>query len=308
VTADSGVARTSRRARWGIRLAVRCALLTGCCSLLAAFPTPLDAQQTDIETERTEFSRWLATAPTSPLAALALIAVGTGIRLGPADSDVPIPGAPEANVVERGGRITAIVGGTVRALPRGQPVNLFRDHTVLAGGTPGRTMLAVFSIRARKPAKAAAWYPYRPAAAVAVTLEPPAQPGTVRVLTADGIEVNAAEAGTVALAYGGQRARLIVRRMPGAMADESELEVYFRDRTNGKGTYPAGRFVALVPTGDGRYRLDFNRARNPFCAYSGVYPCPAPWRGNTIPAPVEAGERYSGGGLDPGKVGDGASD
>jgi hypothetical protein len=44
--------------------------------------------------------------------------------------------------------------------------------------------------------------------------------------------------------------------------------------------------------GGGRYRLDFNRARNPFCAYSSAYPCPAPWAGNTIPAPVMAGERY----------------
>jgi uncharacterized protein (DUF1684 family) len=55
--------------------------------------------------------------------------------------------------------------------------------------------------------------------------------------------------------------------------------------------------VSLVPTGDGRYRLDFNRARNPFCAYSSAFACPAPWRGNAIGAKVEAGERYSGGGL-----------
>jgi uncharacterized protein (DUF1684 family) len=75
----------------------------------------------------------------------------------------------------------------------------------------------------------------------------------------------------------------------------------FRDETNGRGSYPAGRFVSLSPIADGRYRLDFNRARNPFCAYSSAYPCPAPWRGNAIPAPVPAGERYEGGGLsDPG--------
>ena len=82
-----------------------------------------------------------------------------------------------------------------------------------------------------------------------------------------------------------------------AGTEESELEIYFRDGTNGEGSYPAGRFVALVPESGGRYRLDFNRARNPFCAYSTAYPCPAPWRGNTIAAPVRAGERYSGGGL-----------
>ena len=58
------------------------------------------------------------------------------------------------------------------------------------------------------------------------------------------------------------------------------------------GTYPAGRFVALTPAGGGRYRLDFNRARNPFCAYSSAYACPAPWRGNALPARIAAGEQY----------------
>jgi uncharacterized protein (DUF1684 family) len=50
--------------------------------------------------------------------------------------------------------------------------------------------------------------------------------------------------------------------------------------------------VELEPEGSDRYRLDFNRARNPFCAYSGVYPCPAPWSGNAIEDSITAGERY----------------
>ena len=87
---------------------------------------------------------------------------------------------------------------------------------------------------------------------------------------------------------------LRVRRFPGASDDEAELEIYFRDGTSGQGSYPAGRFVSLDPIGGGRYRLDFNRARNPFCAYSSVYPCPAPWPGNTIAGRIEAGERYHG--------------
>jgi hypothetical protein len=95
----------------------------------------------------------------------------------------------------------------------------------------------------------------------------------------------------------GRPVRLRVRRIPTGIEEESELEVYFRDGTNGQGSYPAGRFLSLVPAGEGRYRLDFNRARNPFCAYSSAFPCPAPWRGNSIPAKVEAGERYLGGGL-----------
>ena len=83
-----------------------------------------------------------------------------------------------------------------------------------------------------------------------------------------------------------------MRRLPGQSAEEWELEIYFRDATSGRGSYPAGRFVSLQPLGSGRYLLDFNRARNPFCAYSSVYPCPVPWAGNTITGPVAAGERY----------------
>ena len=99
------------------------------------------------------------------------------------------------------------------------------------------------------------------------------------MLGLDGVEVDAVEAGSVVVPIGGTRTRLIVRRLPVSGGEESELEIFFRDATSGNGTYPAGRFVALVPESPGRYRLDFNRARNPFCAYSSAYACPAPWRG-----------------------------
>jgi hypothetical protein len=273
-------------------------LLTAYCSLLTLSCSLLFAQQGAVESERAEYARWLDSAPTSPLAAVALVAIGTGLRLGPPGSDVPLPDLPEHRVSERNGRVTLAGPDVVRPLVRGRPATVGR-HTVLAAGPPGRTTVTVYSAPPPIGAKRPAWYPYDPAADLSVALEPPGRPGIVRVLAADGAEVEAAEAGTVTVTIAGQRATLTVRRLPGASAEESELEVYFRDRTNGKGTYPAGRFVALVPAGEGRYRLDFNRGRNPFCAYSSIYPCPAPWRGNSVPAPVEAGERYSGGGLDP---------
>ena len=270
--------------------------------LLTAYCSPLTAQQPEIDRERAEYARWLASAPTSPLAAVALVAIGAGVRLGPPDTEVPLTGLPEHRVSERGGRLTLAAPEGTRSLARGRPVPLGR-YRIVAAGLPGRTTLTAYGA-APSEAKPPAWYPHDPAAALTVSLEPPARRIGVRVLGPDGVEVEAAEAGTVRIQWGGQESELTVRRMPGATPEESELEVYFRDRTNGKGTYPAGRFVALVPAGDGRYRLDFNRARNPFCAYSSIYPCPAPWRGNGVAAPVEAGERYGGGGLDPGNIGE----
>ncbi len=116
-----------------------------------------------------------------------------------------------------------------------------------------------------------------------------------RLLAPDGVEVDAGDVGTVEVTIAGTPARLHVMRLPGATEDESELEIYFRDATSDHGTYPAGRFVSLIPRSDGRYLLDFNRARNPFCAYNTVYPCPAPWRGNQLTPAIRAGERYAGG-------------
>ncbi len=268
---------------------------------LTAHPSRLAAQQPDVQRERAEYGRWLASAPTSPLAAVALVAVGSGIRVGPADADIPLAGFPEHRVIERAGRVTLEGPEATRPLARGRPATIGR-FTFVAAGAAGRTTLTVHAMPPPAGAKAPAWFAYDPAANLLVRLDPPARAGVVRVLAADGVEVEAAEAGTVTVALGGRRTTLTVRRMPGATPEESELELYFRDRSNGRGTYPAGRFVALVPAGEGRYRLDFNRARNPFCAYSSIYPCPAPWRGNGIAVPVEAGERYSGGGLDPGDM------
>jgi hypothetical protein len=269
-----------------------------CIALLTVHCSLLTAQVPDVERERREYARWLATAPTSPLGAVALSPVGRGIEIGPRGTDVPLEGLPLHRITEERGRLMLNGPQGHRPLVRGRPLTV-GGYTLLAGGLPGRTILAVHQ-PPPEGAKKVSWYPLDPEASYVVSLTPPPRPATARVLAVDGTEVEASEAGTVAVSVGEKSTALLVRRMAGATPDESELEVYFRDRTNGNGTYPAGRFVALVPTDGDKYVLDFNRARNPFCAYSSVYPCPAPWRGNSIPAPMEAGERYAGGGLDPG--------
>jgi hypothetical protein len=263
---------------------------------LVALAGPLASQSppADLARERSDYAEWLATAPNSPLAAVAQQPIGRGIRLGPADADVPLAGVAEHRVAERGGAVTLEGPGGARPLPVGRPVAL-GEFFVTSAGLPGRRVLTVFG-RSRGD-KAAEYYPYDPDLVFTGPMAPPEQPAKVRVLALDGVETEAVEAGTVSVPLGGKTARLRVRRIPTGLEDESELEIYFRDATNGEGTYPAGRFVPLTPMPDGRYRLDFNRARNPFCAYSSAFPCPAPWRGNTVEAKVEAGERYLGGGL-----------
>jgi hypothetical protein len=260
-------------------------------SALAAQATPAAR---DATAERAEYVAWLTTAPTSPLAAIAQQPIGTGLRLGPPDADVPLDSVAEQRVTQQGGAVTLAAAGGRRPIGRGVPIRL-GAYTLTTDGPPGRAVLTVFG--PRHHGKHPLYYEQQRSLVFIGPLRPPDTRATVRVLGVDGVEVDAAEAGSVLVAIGGERVRLQVRRLPTAGGEESELEIFFRDGTNGRGTYPAGRFVPLVPEHDGQYRLDFNRSRNPFCAYSSAYPCPAPWRGNTITAPVEAGERYAGSGL-----------
>lgn len=263
---------------------------------LVALAAPLRSQALPpgIAQERSTYAEWLAQAPNSPLAAVAQQPIGPGIRLGPPDADVPLEGVGEHRVTERDGVVTLEGPDGTRVVPAGRPVAL-GSYSVMSGGVSGRRVVTVYG--PERGDKTAEYYSYDPRLVFVGPMSPPDQPGKLRVLALDGIETEAAEAGTVVVPIGARPVRLRVRRIPTGMEDEAELEIFFRDGTNAGGTYPAGRFVSLVPLGDGRYRLDFNRARNPFCAYSSAFPCPAPWRGNTIDAKVEAGERYSGGGL-----------
>lgn len=249
-----------------------------------------------VAAERAGYREWLMTSPNSPYAVLAHRRIGTGLTIGPPGTEVPLEGIARTMVTERAGVIWLNDGGRDRALPRNRPVPL-GDYRVAAAGTPGRTVLVVYQKTPRDP-KPPTWFDYSARYALVVRLDPAESPRTRRILAADGVEVEAMEAGAVSVTIAGTTTSLSVLRVPDPTGEESDLEIYFRDESNGKGSYPAGRFVTLRPLGGGRYDLDLNRARNPFCAYSTVFACPLPWRGNLLPVAVTAGERYEGGGLE----------
>jgi uncharacterized protein (DUF1684 family) len=71
----------------------------------------------------------------------------------------------------------------------------------------------------------------------------------------------------------------------------SELFVPFADQTSGNETYAAGRYLNLEPTSTGLYRVDFNYAYNPYCAYNKEYECPYPPPSNRLSIPIRAGEK-----------------
>ncbi|WP_373059842.1 DUF1684 domain-containing protein [Zunongwangia sp. H14] len=67
------------------------------------------------------------------------------------------------------------------------------------------------------------------------------------------------------------------------------LFIPFTDETNGETTYSGGRYMDLrIPEGDSII-LDFNKAYNPYCAYSGNYSCPIPPEENHLDTEIVAG-------------------
>ena len=65
----------------------------------------------------------------------------------------------------------------------------------------------------------------------------------------------------------------------------------FTDITNGEGSYSGGRYIDLrIPEkGTKKIILDFNKAYNPYCAYSGGYSCPVPPAENNLEKAITAG-------------------
>ena len=258
------------------------------CILAALLTNQVQAQvPADLARERAQFAEWLATAPNSPMVVRGLAPIGPGIRIGPDDAEIPFSGM-DAQVREANGTVT--IEGTIqrRSLPRNR-LTIVGQSALFVSGPPGKSILTVYGGERKR--QSPDYYPYDATKVFTGPLHP-TDPRRFATLGLDGLEVEATEVGSVVIPDGSSSTRLRVYRIPDSSGEESELMIYFRDATNDKGTYPAGRFVTLIPMPDGSYRLDFNRARNPFCAYRSVYPCPAPWPGNTLTMSIEAGEKY----------------
>ena len=66
----------------------------------------------------------------------------------------------------------------------------------------------------------------------------------------------------------------------------------FTDATSGQESYGGGRFIDVLTTDeneDGTIIIDFNKAYNPYCAYSGRYSCPITPKENHITSEIRAG-------------------
>ena len=82
--------------------------------------------------------------------------------------------------------------------------------------------------------------------------------------------------------------------------EEASLTIYsneygfflpFADSLAGEETYGAGRYLEPEELPDGRFKVDFNQAYNPYCAYNPNWSCPLTPFENRLKVPIQAGEK-----------------
>jgi uncharacterized protein (DUF1684 family) len=74
------------------------------------------------------------------------------------------------------------------------------------------------------------------------------------------------------------------------------LFVPFTDATTGNESYGSGRYLEFYKKDieNNQVQLDFNKAYNPYCAYSTGFKCPIPPRENRLSIAIKAGEMNFG--------------
>jgi uncharacterized protein len=138
--------------------------------------------------------------------------------------------------------------------------------------------------RARREFKGRRWYPASERYRVTANFVAYDKPREVDIINKLGDVVKMTSPGHVLFKLNGNDYRL------DALDEDGKLFFVFGDRTNGKATYGAGRFLYADAATAGKVILDFNQAVNPPCAFTPFATCPLPPRQNRLPVAIEAGE------------------
>jgi uncharacterized protein (DUF1684 family) len=114
--------------------------------------------------------------------------------------------------------------------------------------------------------------------------------------TYSGAQKTFVKYGVLRFRIDGKRQKLTVYRSLGLETlpqYRDYLFVPFKDKTSGTITYGGGRYMDLKTSDvkDSNCVLDFNKAYNPYCAYSEGFNCPIPPQENTLLVAIKAGEK-----------------
>jgi hypothetical protein len=115
---------------------------------------------------------------------------------------------------------------------------------------------------------------------------------SITLATSDGLERRFLEYAYADFSIDGEKCRLLLLEVMDMGPLRGTLFLAFADATSAGETYGAGRYldVKKVP-GSTTMILDFNKAYNPYCAYSDRFSCPLPPTDNLLKVAIKAGEK-----------------
>jgi uncharacterized protein (DUF1684 family) len=126
---------------------------------------------------------------------------------------------------------------------------------------------------------------------VAARFQPYRRSKVFRVAEVTGNEQIVRVPGELEFPIAGRRFHLQAFTQPG---DSTVLWLMFRDSTNLRETYGAGRYLWVsVPDSTGWTTIDFNQAITPPCEFTAFATCPLPPLENRLAVRIEAGEKRS---------------
>jgi uncharacterized protein (DUF1684 family) len=129
------------------------------------------------------------------------------------------------------------------------------------------------------------YFPENTALRLEVPVEKFATPETVQIQTTGGDPQTYQRYGTFNFEVDGQAAQLTL------YSSQDGYFLPFVDSLAGKETYPAGRYVEVEKLPEGKFRVDFNLAYNPYCAYNEQWSCPLTPFENRLKVAIRAGEK-----------------
>ncbi|HUD43476.1 MAG TPA: DUF1684 domain-containing protein [Dokdonella sp.] len=130
-------------------------------------------------------------------------------------------------------------------------------------------------------------WPIDPAWRVVADWQPFDPPRTIELVTSLGTPEQGIVPGKAVFERDGQRYEL----QPLSEDDGKQLFFIIADRTSGKESYGAARFLYADAPKDGKVVIDFNKAYNPPCALSPHVVCPTAPPENRLGLRVTAGEK-----------------
>jgi uncharacterized protein (DUF1684 family) len=136
------------------------------------------------------------------------------------------------------------------------------------------------------------YFPIDPSFRVMASLTPVEEKKVIVLPTSDGLQQHYLPYAYADFELEDEVCHLLILEVMEEGIQRGSLFLAFGDSTSASETYGAGRYLDIKKTpGSTSMTLDFNKAYNPYCAYTEKYSCPLPPTENLLRVAIKAGEK-----------------